>query len=153
MYLCSIFSRNCMSNQFPNFTCLTPDDITPQLGSSAASCVKKMKHSWWYLILVIHAFLEENILHSGCLPDTKPQYLHAICLNYFPHSFNMHAKMIQNTFQLNSRKCSGSVSKTITFLAAYICLSPGFKWVEFQEHSTRLCANRWPYRLGWGPVG
>ena len=35
-------------------------------------------------------FLEENILHSGCtFTVTEPQYLHAICLNYFRHSFNM----------------------------------------------------------------
>jgi hypothetical protein len=24
-----------------------------------------------------NTFLEENILHSGCSPDTEPQYLHA----------------------------------------------------------------------------
>jgi hypothetical protein len=27
------------------------------------------------MLVIDHAFLEENILHSGCSPNTEPQYL------------------------------------------------------------------------------
>ena len=90
------------------------------------------------------------------LPDTEPQYLHTICLNYFfQHaemisSFFQHTEMIQNKFQLNSSKSSGPVVKTITLLAAYICLSPGFLKMSGISRALTdwLCANRWPYQLG-----
>jgi hypothetical protein len=124
------------------FTCLTPDDFTVgvqdrgaggwgsnftcQWGSSAVNGLR-MKHSCWYLMLVIdHAFLEENILHSGCSPDTEPEYLHTICLNYFPHSFNM-LKLYKINFSWIQASPRGLVVTTITLLVAYICsLSPGF---------------------------
>jgi hypothetical protein len=107
--------------------------------------------------LIDHAFLEENILHSGCSPDTEPQYLHTICLNYFSHSFNM-LKWYKINFSWIQASPQGPVVNTITLLVAYICLSPGlsslrcrrpfimkyeasaphamgsWKWVEVQEH-------------------
>jgi hypothetical protein len=94
------------------------------------------------------------------LPDTEPQYLHTICLNYFfqhaemINSFFQHAEMIQNKFQLNSSKSSGPVVNTITLLVAYICLSPGFLKMSGISRALTdwLCANRWPYQLGWVPV-
>jgi hypothetical protein len=117
-------------------------------------------------------------LHSGCSPDTEPKYLHTICLNYFPHSFNM-LKWYKINFSWIQASPQGPVVNTITLLVAYICWSPGFfslrcrrpfimnwyeasapqamgswKWVEVHARALtdRLCSNRWPYQLGWGPV-
>jgi hypothetical protein len=87
-----------------------------------------------------------------CSPDTEPQYLHSlhsitIYLSELFSSFFQHAKMIQNKFQLTCQDYH-------PLLVAYICLSPGFLKMSgiSRALTDRLCANRWPYRLGWGPV-
>ena len=76
-----------------------------------------------------------------------------ICLNYFPHSFNM-LKWYKINFSWIQASPQGPVVNTITLLVAYICLSPGFLKMSgiSRALTDRLCANRWPYRLGWGPV-
>jgi hypothetical protein len=80
------------------------------------------------------------------LPDTEP-------LNYFPHSFNM-LKWYKINFSWIQASPLGPVVNTITLLVAYICLSPGFLKMSGISRALTdwLCANRWPYQLGRGPV-
>jgi hypothetical protein len=101
------------------------------------------------MLVIDHASLDGNILHSGCSPDTEPQYLHTICLNYFPHSFNM-LKWYKINFSWIQASPRGSCQQYHLVSSIYL-LKP---W-EILENEWNFKSIDWPAlckQLGWGPV-